>query len=670
MPIAINPQTGETVFLGKDGAWQKAPTAVNPQTKETLAFDGEGWKPLPQQQPQSKGLMGYVDDAARSLASGVTFGYADEIAAKMNELTGLGGSYDQNVAKERARDEAIPGAVAIPGQIAGAVGSTVAAAPLAGAAMMTRLGQLAARLPQAFRFGMLGALEGGVAGSGAATEGNRLEGAASGAAIGAPVGAAAPMVIRGASNLVNRVRGAVSPQANVAADLGRAIVRDADTPADLMARANNLSIDRPGVATLADAGGENVKGLVERVAQTPGAGRTQVVPALTGRQQAQVQRISTDLRALTGTNRTAVQAIEETMANRARSASPIYREIFTEFDVPIRSPEIDRLMSSDLVVSAMRRAVSSGKDRAVREGYGAFNPSVRVTDDGQIIFQRGANGQPVYPNLQFWDQVKRELDKVGSIAARTGDTETPANARGLARLLRTELDTVTTNPRTNQSRYREARDIWAGESAYLDAIEQGRSILARNVSSEEYISRFRGLSRAEQEADRIGAVSAIVARMGNDPARLGDMTKYLRSPEMRAKVSAIMPTPEATAAWQRRLEFEIGSSELTNRALGNSATARRLAERADAEDLVGDLVMDGLTGAPQSIVRRVLGAGPRWLRDTMRSRADALLADTLTNPQANANLPNILQRAVTSGRPPSAVTNASGTAAGVTLANQ
>jgi hypothetical protein len=36
MPIATNPQTGETVFLDTDGAWKPAQTAINPQTNAGL----------------------------------------------------------------------------------------------------------------------------------------------------------------------------------------------------------------------------------------------------------------------------------------------------------------------------------------------------------------------------------------------------------------------------------------------------------------------------------------------------------------------------------------------------------------------------------------------------------------------------------------------------------
>jgi hypothetical protein len=117
MPIATNPQTGETVFLADDGAWKPAQVAVNPQTKQMMAHDGQSWVDVP---AKSKGVLGYIDDAARSIANGMTFGYADEFAAKMDELTGRGGSYEQNVAKERAKDAQIPAAISIPGEIGGA----------------------------------------------------------------------------------------------------------------------------------------------------------------------------------------------------------------------------------------------------------------------------------------------------------------------------------------------------------------------------------------------------------------------------------------------------------------------------------------------------------------------------------------------------------------------
>src|SRR3990167_3457430 len=58
------------------------------------------------------------DMMARTVASGATFGLADEAAAGMNTLTG-GKPYSENLAAERARDASIPPAVRMTGELAG-----------------------------------------------------------------------------------------------------------------------------------------------------------------------------------------------------------------------------------------------------------------------------------------------------------------------------------------------------------------------------------------------------------------------------------------------------------------------------------------------------------------------------------------------------------------------
>lgn len=641
MPIAVNDETGEVLSLSPDGQWQKAKTAVNPRTKEMMAYDGADWKTVP---AKSKGILGYIDDAARSIAQGVTFGYADEIGAAVNpainRALGMDApeTYDAALEQERARDAQIPGAIKYPGEIAGAVGSTVLAAP-AVAAGAARAGLTA--LPKTAQFAGVGAAEGALMGSGQAEEGERLEGAATGAVVGAPVGAAAPHVAGGIAGLFNRIRGAFSPQRNVAADLGRAIVRDKTTPEALGQAAQDVAQTRPGTATLADAGGENVRGLVERVAQTPGAGRTQVVPRLTERQKNQASRLTKDLSTLTGTKRSAFKAQQEVIAERAAAAKPLYEQAYEAGDRSIWSPELERLTGAAPVARAMRQAVSRWQTNAIADGYGAMKPRAMV-ENGNLRFQSG--GPPAFPNIQFWDYTKQALDD--TIAATKN--KQPSAARALTKIaqqLRQELDKAVPE-------YAAARDAWAGPSAYLDAIEEGRNILSRNMSSEEMRGAFDALTQAEKEAFRTGAISAVFSRIGNNAAKLPDITGVLRSPEMRAKIATIMPSEEAANEWMKRLDFEVGSSELTRQSLGNSATARRLAERADAENVVVDLAIDTLSGpGGASMLSRFLTAGPRWARDTIRSRADAELGDLLTNPGRLKDLQGVLERAAQAQQP-------------------
>ena len=84
-------------------------------------------------------------------------------------------------------------------------------------------------------------------------------------------------------------------------------------------------------------------------------------------------------------------------------------------------------------------------------------------------------------------------------------------------------------------RYAEARDAWAGPSRYIAAINEGRNILGTRINSQELTVALANMTDAEREAFRIGAVSRSSARWAATLPDMADMTKYLRSPEMRAQ---------------------------------------------------------------------------------------------------------------------------------------
>ena len=428
-----------------------------------------------------------------------------------------------------------------------------------------------------------------------------------------------------AAGAANVARSAVSPRTNVAADFARALERDGMTPEVLSQRLEEARRVRPN-ATVADVGGENVRGLVERVAQTPGAGRTTVIPRLTERQQQQLGRVSNDLAGLTGARQTAVAATQETMASRAEAATPLYQQAYADGDRAVWSPELERLSSSPTVRSAMHGAVNIWQDNAIADGYGAMNPGAMVDRGGQLSFPGGQ--LPAFPNLQFWDYTKRIIDDQIGAAVRAGENAKARTLTTLVGMMRTELDRQVPT-------YAAARQAWGGPSQYITSIEEGGQILQRTLSAEQLRANLGEMTEAQREGYLIGAVSSIVQRMRSDPAKLADMTKYLRSPEMRDKITALMPTPEAAQSWLQRLDYEVGSSELTGQALKGSATYRRLAERQDADSLVGDLVMGAFSHGPTGLLRQALMAIPKRVRDSLRSRSDALLADVLVNPQAD-----------------------------------
>lgn len=77
--------------------------ADDPQLKARVAAIRAGQTA---QQPESGGVGSYLDNIGRRVASGATFGFADEFAAKMASMTGIGGKrgqFEQNLAMERQK---------------------------------------------------------------------------------------------------------------------------------------------------------------------------------------------------------------------------------------------------------------------------------------------------------------------------------------------------------------------------------------------------------------------------------------------------------------------------------------------------------------------------------------------------------------------------------------
>ncbi|NIA67769.1 hypothetical protein HBA54_04125 [Pelagibius litoralis] len=146
-----------------------------------------------------------ADDVVRSVASGATFGLADEAAAAANTATGLGpdGTYDENLAAERERDAEIPASVAIPSQIAGGV---MAGSGLARGGLTLLKGAKPTVTSMATRGGAEGAGYGAAHAFGSAEGGfrDRAEGAAWGSLLGlltgAGTGAVTGRMAKGASS--------------------------------------------------------------------------------------------------------------------------------------------------------------------------------------------------------------------------------------------------------------------------------------------------------------------------------------------------------------------------------------------------------------------------------------------------------------------------------------
>lgn len=556
-------------------------------------------EPQPEPVPMAKGVLG-------GFLQGVTFGFADEAAAGLRALVMREDGEDFESAYTRHRDN-------LRGQLAQfrqespitAIGSEMAGALVPGigtaGAVSRFIGGAAGTAGRIGRAALVGAGEGAVYGAGTAPEVEGIPGSAGiGAAIGGALGAAAPAVIEGGRAVAQIARGGSRPSFGADFRIAQALARDGMAPEDIARRLTNARrLGRP--ATLADVGGANVRRELETAVQSPGAGGDIAEQFLTARNREQLNRLSRDLVRGTGSkSEDVLTAIERTMKTRSDAAAPVYEKAM-QFQAEL----------NDQIVGAYNRVVSTpiGK-QALPKARRILN--VENFDEA--------------PLMQRLDAVKRGIDDVIDSARRKGERQIARSATRLKAELLEQADQA--NPT-----YRQAREIWEEGSSYLEAIDTGRGILSRNYTSAALQRDWKALTDAEREAFRIGAVDSIITRMRQESAKEPNLLKLLRAPEIRDKLSVVMP-PAKWRQFERIVDMEETMFETATAALRGSPTARRAAAMAEQNKqmrLIAALgmVMEVATSGLKSTLMLGIPSLTRMTRDAVLSRQNALIAQRL-----------------------------------------
>lgn len=537
--------------------------------------------------PSTTATGAFVTGLGQSL-----FGLGDEIEAGVRAALDPDKTYGDVLPEVRARVDAsaeqhpiayyggeIGGALAVPGGLAkiGLQSATKLAANQ-GLKAITKAGiKEGAAYGAAHGFGRT---EGGVQ--------ERIEGAVGGGLTGGALGGAAPVAIAGVQaaaqpvmNLANAIRQPtqeaarriMSAQAadNAAQAAGNAAL-GAPNPAREAVAQNLVSQGRAGQELRnIDAGGENVRALARSAANNSPEAREILQRMTSDRFEGQAPRTIEFIRNLTRTSPGSALAAKDGIKSAAKAANdPLYRAALTAGDRPLWSPELERLTGSPLVREAMQKAIPRGKDRAIAEGYGAFNPGVKV-ENGVLSFAKGPNGVPTYPNLQYWDEVKRQVDAIGKQAQQAGDTTVASNAGTLVKNLRAELDKMV-------PAYQQARGTAAQYFGVEDALEAGEKFAAaaKSFNNEEVRQLFNKMTTVERHTFRKGFVSRYLTNLENSPDRRNILARVANSPAERQKLEIALG-PNRARELEAFLHIE-QIMDLPRTALGNSTTARQLVE--------------------------------------------------------------------------------------------
>lgn len=462
----------------------------------------------------------------------------------------------------------IGGAVAVPGG-ALARGATVPARMLGGMALGSGYGAMS-----------------GI-GEGVTPEQRAMQGL-TGGAVGAGVGLVAPPLVEGAiragqaatAPIVNSVRGAFNPASEASRRVVGAVERDrAADPAAVnrLTAPEYLNAQAEGQpVSVMDLGGETTRALARSAANTSPEGRAALNMTINDRFEGQSGRIADWFRgAFNFPNAHAQQQAIDQAEHATNNAA--YRRAYRDGSAGVWSPELERLAGSDAVIAAMRKAASAARDESIVGGYGAMNPRITFTQDGRIQFNRGPNGVPTYPDLQYWDLVRRELSDA---ARRAGfGTSEARRLNNFARALNAELDHIVPS-------YRAARQGATQFFGAENALEAGQNYVMQNFATPGVRQALANMSPLQRQLFQDGFVSRFIETIERTGDRRNVLNQIAANPAAREKLNVALGPQRATEL-EARLRLE-GIMDLARGAVqGNSTTARQLVELGLAGGAMG-----------------------------------------------------------------------------------
>jgi hypothetical protein len=486
-------------------------------------------------------------------------------------------SFSENYDQMRGRQEQVmadnPG-TALAGNIAGSA-LLLRGAP--NSAIASKALGMSGSLPARIGFGALS--NGLISGADTAVRGGDLGDVAGSTAIGAATGGALPAIgagLGGAYSAVKDkvggiVRGALNPAGEAGKRVASAMKIDArNSVAGVLAPADIAAAQRNGQPLMnADLGGEQTRALARAAANQSPEARGAMERVTSDRFADQGNRVVRMVNRLTGGKTDDLLAVAGIKDQAAAANQAAYNHAYAQPAAQdMWHQGFQQLMQAPAMQEAARDTVKRGANRAAAEGFQAVkNPFVEV--NGKMMLKVNRDGSVARPTLQFWNQVKRNLDGQVGVAQRTGDQTHAADLMALKSKLITTLDQAVPE-------YKAARQGAAAFFGAEDAVDAGKMFAKSSRMLPEYQRGLAVMKPAEKEAFETGFASELIDQAKTTNDRTNVITRMFKSPEARQKMSMAFG-PQRAREIEAFVRVETAMDSLRG-AFGNSTTARQLIE--------------------------------------------------------------------------------------------
>jgi len=557
-----------------------------------------------------------------SVLQGLTLGFSDEIGSAIAAGGVSGPEYDRQMAARKfAREdfeEENPG-MALTGEILGglAPGLLTGGAGLALAGGKTALKQ-GGKMGLARLLGTeatVGAGTGAIGGAGTANPGERVAGAKLGAGLGATLGVALPTIGAGVKSGVGKARRGLGMMTQNEAEeaakrkLSGALARDQVTPQEIIEQIPEGPGFGPIDESVVDLAGENVLGVARASQAIPGRSKDMGREALVERAEGQYDRVSDYLLQATGRPKEDVfQVVDEIVARREAESSPLFEEAF-QMGV-VKNDRLDEILEKPYFSSAAK-----GKAQTI-----AKLADVDLGDPDVGYDMR---------TLHF---IKMSIDdKIGDAVPGSGIGRTERRE-----LVKAKNEFVDILKEINPA-YGKALDVYAGESALLDAIESGRNFWKKDPRLTE--REIAKLTKSEKDMFLAGALDSIRSLMDR-AADSRDLVKVIfGNRQFRDKIKAVVKDEDAFERLKFQMEREANAKRTQDVVLGGSPTARIQAEMTDlneAPSILADLLMPTQESFAQMVARRTVQPLARKAQGLTQGRVTDAMAPMLFDMRPEA----------------------------------
>lgn len=586
---------------------------------------------LPSRQPERPNLLNSTLATVNGLSASVPFlqNMTDAIGGSVAQVTG--GDYGQYVDRQRAIREGLAQSAPL-ARTAGEVAGYVAAPLSAGS---TRIGAEALGLTGSFGQRLTNsALSGaGFSTADALSRGETGGSALASGALGGGVGAAMPVIGAGLraggrainDKLIQPVATMLNPDNAVTANLGRAVAAARNT-GDMLTAADEAIAGKAGIPVLnADRLGAPGRRLARTASNIDSEAASRFSRVIEDRFKGQGIRSENFVKTIMGgaTDDLALKDALRTAADKSNGIA--YAKAFSDPKADfVWNKQIQELMQSDQFMKAVNAAESRGTDKAAISGFKAIrNP---FNADGSL--RTNPDGSTILPSLQFWDQVKRNVDSAIDAAKPTiaggGNRALYSDLVQMKQKLVGALDSAVPS-------YKEARSGAAAFFGADDAIDAGRKAVTMTKQVPELERAVKAFKPAEKDAAAVGYASEMIdmIKAAGDNRNLM-ITNLFNSPSARARNALFLGEGRAREL-EAYVRVETLVDALRGAVKGNSSTAEQLIAAGAVGTGVGLATGDwqsGLTvGALAGIGMKALKAGGKRVDETvMRKVAEALLS--------------------------------------------